>query len=76
MPKTHLNQFKKGQIIGLWKARKSKHEISRAIDVPRSTVQRIIGRYEAFGDIGLERKKGNGRLKRTTEMEDKEIINY
>src|ERR1700733_12677223 len=74
MHKTHLNQFKKGQIIGLWKEKLSKREISIVLKVHRTTVHRIIGRYQEYGDVVVERKKGNGRRKKTTEMEAKEII--
>jgi transposase len=74
MTKVHLNQFTKGQIIGLWKAKLAKKAISKNLNIPRATVQRIIKNYSEAGEAGLKRKKGSGRQKKTSKKEDKKII--
>ena len=74
MPKKNLTSFQKGEIIGLCKAKWSKKKISTIIEVPRSTVRRIIKNYEEKGAKGMESKKGSGRPKKTTTREDKSII--
>ena len=60
MPKrtAKLTQFEKGRIIGLYEAKKSKHEIAKKLGRDSKTIRCFIRNYEANGSV--ERKSGSG----------------
>ncbi len=53
-------------IVRMFTAGKSKHEISRLLDVPRTTVRDAIQRFEATGGFGD--RSGRGRKKSPTTL--------
>ena len=62
----------RGKIIAYFEDKKSEREISRLVDVPKSTVHDIINVYSKTGDI--QRRCGSGRHRKTTTRQDNMII--
>ena len=61
------------KIIELHKNGKSKHEISKVLIIPRTTVLRTIQKFEATGNLENENKSKSGRPRsvRTKKMIEK-----
>ena len=62
----------RGKIIAYFEDGKSQREISKIVNVPRPTVQCVINTFKITGDI--KRRKGSGRLRKTTKRDDNTII--
>ena len=66
--------FERSKIITLFEEKYSFSEISEKTNIPRSTVQHIIEKYkETSMVINI---KGRGRKRKTSEAQDKKIVNY
>ena len=68
----HVNDFKKGQIFAHWEDGKNKTKISHIIGVPRTTVNRIIKKFEKDGHA--DRKDGSGRKRKTNKRQDAAMV--
>ena len=44
-----LDAHARGQVVGAWKTSKSQCQISALLNIPRTTIQRIIKHFEEYG---------------------------
>src|SRR5208282_6383207 len=44
-----LDAHARGQVVGAWKTSKSQRQISALLNIPHTTVQRIIKHFEEYG---------------------------
>ena len=69
---THVSDEVKEAVVQLKRAGYSGNKIARALELPRSTVYRIISVHANTGATG--RRKGSGRPRSTTAAEDDRMI--
>ncbi|CAI9565908.1 unnamed protein product [Staurois parvus] len=56
-----LIEFKRGNLIGFYLCNKSIHEISLLLNIPRSTVRRIITKWKQLGTTATQPRSGKPR---------------
>src|ERR1700729_1953477 len=71
MPRNELSQFDRARIIALWQEGLSRHQIANRLNFVRSTVSRIISRYEETGEVHSRPRSGRPRV--TSIREDRYI---
>lgn len=66
-----VSQQQIGAIMALLDSGLSQRTVSQRLNIPRSTIQKIIKRFEETGKH--ERRKGSGRKRKTTARDDRTI---
>ncbi|KAL1489394.1 hypothetical protein ABEB36_014296 [Hypothenemus hampei] len=74
MPGRAISLVNRGRIIALHDEGLSNHQISDRLDIPRSSVIRIVNLYRTTG--GVDRRFSTGRRRVTNEREDRYISNF
>jgi len=67
-----LTDFEKGQIVAYRDCGLTYDQISKKINRPASTISGFYAQFQKDGRI--ERKQGSGRKRKTTELEDRDIL--
>lgn len=74
MPGREVSAFNRARIIALHDAGHSNHQISEMLDIPRSSVVRIVHRYQELGTV--ERRSRSGRPRVSDERQDRYLVQY
>lgn len=74
MPGREISGFDRARIVALHDSGHSNHHIHRMLNIPRSSIVRIIQRYQEFGTV--ERRPRSGRPRITHEREDRYLVQY
>lgn len=74
MPGREISAFDRARIVALHEAGHSKHYIHRLLQIPRSSIVRIVQRYEEAGTV--ERRPRSGRPRVLNEREDRYVVQY
>ena len=60
------------QIVGAFKCGNSSEEIARLLEIPRSTVLRVLSNYRHRGTVS--RKEGSGRPRKTNPRSNRLLV--
>lgn len=74
MPGHQISGFDRARIIALHQQNWSNHRISASLGIPRTSVIRIVQRFQETG--GVNRRPGSGRHRVTDEREDRYLANF
>ena len=74
MPGPEESAFNPARITALHDAGHSNHQISEILVIPRSSVVRIVHRYQEFNTV--ENRPRNRRLRVYSEREDRYLVQY
>lgn len=74
MPGHPISQFDRARIVALHQEGLSNHQISARLNIPRTTVRRILTLFQETGSV--ERRRGTGRPRVTSGREDRYVTNY
>jgi len=71
---TQLSEFEKGQIVAFDKCNWSLTLIAKEISRSKPSISNFLKKYKETGDY--TRTEGSGRKRKTTDSQDKEIVQY
>lgn len=74
MPGNVISLYNRARIIALHEEGLSNHRISERLDIPRSSVVRIVHLHRDTGNV--ERRHGTGRPRVTNDREDRYVTNF
>lgn len=74
MPGNPISEFNRARIVALHQEGLSAHRISDRLNIPRTSVRRIITLFHETGGVG--RRRGTGRPRVTTHREDRYVTGY